>query len=48
MISEWTGLDYAKILKMLKNVDSDFSLASKLNSLIKDEQKKIEEERKKK
>jgi len=33
---------------MVKTVDSDFSLTSKLNGLIKEEQKRIEEEKKKK
>jgi hypothetical protein len=48
IIAEWTGLDAAKVIKSLKSVDSDFSLASKINVLIKEEQKRIEEERKKK
>ena len=48
MISEWTGFEQTKVLKMLKQVDSDFALTSKLNGLVKEEQKKIEEERKKK
>ena len=48
VISEWTGLEEEKVVKMMKTVESDFSLASKLNGLIKEEQKKVEEERKKK
>jgi hypothetical protein len=48
IISEWTGLDIQKVLLGLKQVDSDFSLASKINGMVKDEQKRIEEEKKKK
>ena len=48
IISEFVGLEYAKVLKMVRTVDSDFSLTSKLNALIKEEQKKLEAERKKK
>ena len=50
IISEWTGIDYASIEKMLKQqgtFDSNFSLTSKLNGLIKEEQKKAEEKKKK-
>ncbi len=48
IISEWSGLEYASIHKMLKaGVDTDFSLTSKLNGLIKEEQKKAEEKKKK-
>lgn len=49
IISEWSGLDKAAILKMLAGgtVDSDFTLTSKINGLIKEEQKKAEEKKKK-
>jgi hypothetical protein len=50
IISEWTGIDYTSIEKMLKQqgtFDSDFSLTSKLNGLIREEQKKQEEKKKK-
>ena len=50
IISEWTGIDYASIEKMLQqqvSFDSDFSLTSKLNGLIREEQKKQEEKKKK-
>ncbi len=50
VISEWTGIDYASIEKMMKasgSMDSDFSLTSKLNGLIKEEQKKRDELKKK-
>ena len=48
IICEYVGLDFGKVLAMVKQIDSDFSLTSKLNGLIKDEQKRAEEERKKK
>ena len=50
IISDWSGIDYASIEKMLKgsgSLDSDFSLTSKLNGLIKEEQKKKDELKKK-
>ena len=48
LVSEWSGLDFGSIHKMLKQgIDSDFSLTSKINSLIKEEQKKTEERKKK-
>ena len=45
IISEWSGLNEEAILKMLKSgsVETDFSLTSKLNGLIKEEQKKADE-----
>ena len=48
LIADYVNLDYHKVLKMVRNVDSDFGLTSKLNSLIKEETKRQEEERKKK
>ena len=49
MLSEWSGIDQEALKKMLSQggVDSDFTLTSKINGLIKEEQKKIEEKKKK-
>ncbi len=50
IISEWSGIDFASIEKMLKvqgSMESDFALTSKLNGLIKEEQKKKDELKKK-
>ena len=49
IISEWSGLDHQGILKMLRSstIETDFSLTSKLNGLIKEEQKKADEKKKK-
>ena len=49
IISEWSGLEQEGILKMLKQggLESDFSLTSKINGLIKEEQKKQDEKKKK-
>lgn len=48
IISEWSGLEMESVKKMLKGgVDTDFSLTSKINGLIKEEQKKAEEKKKK-
>ena len=48
ILSEWSGIDRQAIVKMLNNggVDTDFTLTSKLNGLIKEEQKKIDEKKK--
>ena len=49
ILSEWSGIDCQALKKMLQGatIDSDFALTSKMNGLIKEEQKKRDELKKK-